>query len=103
MTNDLETKFHQQMLCIYQTAKSDCGYHATRFHQMVNDRGGLATAKALLSSNQFPAGLTKLWECQRLDISMENLILTSPWNNLFTNGELAVAKKRLTDLGYSVV
>ena len=102
MPSDLEKKFHQQMLGIYQTAKSECGYNATRFHQMVNDGGGLATAKALLASNQFSDGLTKLWECQRLDISMENLILKSPWNDLFTDGDLAVAKKRLTDLGYSV-
>ncbi len=100
MTTDLEKQFHQQMLNIYQVAKAECGYNAMRFHQMVHERGGLAAAKALIASNQFSDGLTKLWECQRLDISMENLVLQSPWNSLFTDAELAIANKRLSDLSY---
>ncbi len=99
MLNDLEMKFHQQMLGIYHLTKSECGYSATRFHQMINEKGGLATAKELLISNQFSDGLTKLWEFQHLDISMENLIINSPWNDLFTDKELVIAKKRLAELG----
>lgn len=38
------------MLDIYRQAKSELGYVATRFHQMLEDRGGVDAAKQLLHS-----------------------------------------------------
>ena len=70
--NNLEIQFHQRMLQIYDQAKSECGYTATRFHNMVVDQGGLQAAKALLViRSAYSEGLTRLWEEKRLDISME--------------------------------
>jgi hypothetical protein len=42
--SETERRFHRAMVEIYQTAKRDLGYNATRFIQMVSDRGGLAAA-----------------------------------------------------------
>ena len=98
---DIETAFHKGMLDIYERAKRECNYTATRFLQMVIDDGGLAAAKRLLASDGFSEGLTRLWEEGRLDISMEALVLRDPWRKLFTFEELAVAQRRLNELGYT--
>jgi hypothetical protein len=97
---DLEKEFHKRMLGIYRTALDRCNYRAVRFLQMVHERGGAQAARDLLHALHYPEGLTKLWECNCLDISMEALVIKNPWRQLFTEEELAVAEKRLMDLGY---
>ena len=92
--------FDERMRQIHEQAK-ECGYHATRFIQMVNAEGGLVTAQKLLSAKGYSAGLTRLWEEKRLDISMEATVLQEPWSALFTDEELATARKKLEELGYS--
>lgn len=99
--SDLEIAFHQRMRQIYDQAKNECGYTATRFMQMVNADGGLEAAKKLLSAGGYSEGLTRLWEEKRLDISMEATVLQDPWRQLFTESELAIARKKLEELGYS--
>ena len=96
----LELAFHERMCQIHDQAK-ECGYHATRFIQMVNAEGGLQTAQKLLSAKGYSEGLTRLWEEKRLDISMEATVLQEPWCELFTDEELATARKKLKELGYS--
>ena len=98
---DIEVAFHREMLNIYEQAKTECNYVATRFLQMVGRLGGLAAAKQLLASEGYSEGLTRLWEERRLDISMEALILQDPWRKLFTVEELEIARLRLTKLGYT--
>ncbi|MBW1998582.1 MAG: hypothetical protein JRJ29_11530 [Deltaproteobacteria bacterium] len=101
MNQDIKVQFHRMMMVIYERTKSECNYNATRFLEMVNRYGGLEAAKALLHSPGSQEGLIALWHCGRLDISMEATILKSPWNNLFTEEELEIAKKRLHELGYN--
>jgi len=98
---ELEVAFHERMRQIYDQAKSECGYAATRFLQMVNADGGLKAAKKLLSAGGYSEGLTRLWEERRLDISMEATVLQEPWSQLFTEEELLVARRKLEELGYS--
>ncbi len=86
---------------IYDRAKGECGYNATRFLQLVTENGGLNAAKTFLRLNALSDGLVELWKHKRLDLTMEALILHSPWRSLFTNEELATAETRLRDLGYS--
>jgi 5-methylcytosine-specific restriction enzyme A len=100
MTDNLESKFHNEMLALYETAKVACNYSATRFRQMVLERGGLATAKALLSSTQFSDGLTTLYLCGRLDLCVESVVLRDPWRSLFSEEEIAIARRRLQELDY---
>jgi hypothetical protein len=99
--SDLELAFHVRMQQIYDQAKTECGYTATRFLQLVNAEGGLKAAKKLLIAGGYSEGLTRLWEEKRLDISMEATILQKPWCELFTDDELSIARKKLQELGYS--
>jgi hypothetical protein len=96
----LELAFDERMRQIYDQAKNECGYTATRFLQMVNVGGGLQAAKKLLGSGEYSQGLTRLWEEKRLDISLEATVLTEPWCELFTKQELSVAKMKLEALGW---
>jgi hypothetical protein len=99
--DNLEIQFHDRMLQIYEQAKSECDYTATRFRNMVANQGGLQAARALLNSRAYSEGLTRLWEEKRLDISMEATVLKEPWRHLFTDEELTAARKKLAALGYN--
>ncbi len=96
----LESAFHREMIHVYEQARSECNYTATRFLQMVNEHGGLKAAKLLLAASGHSEGLTRLWEEDRLDISKESNVVQSPWRQLFTPEELAVVERRLSELEY---
>ncbi len=89
------------MIDIHRAA-GEIGYRATVFIGMVQDRGGLATAKALINASTPSDGYTRLFELGRLDLSVEAVVMDNPsWHHLFLPEELARARKRLRDYGYS--
>jgi hypothetical protein len=96
----LEMDFHKDMLAIYRSAKEECHYNATRFLQMVANDGGLKTAKKLLATNEPSDGFTELWKCGRLDLTVENLVLSHDYQGLFTIEEIKIAQERLNAYGY---
>lgn len=101
MSENLEMAFERAMYGVYTKAKSECNYNARIFRQMLDDRGGVGTAKRLLDGYKIHYGLRKLNERGRLDISMEAEIWDNPkWHRLFTDSELKVAEWRLRKLGY---
>ena len=55
-----EREFHRAMVEIYERAKREAGYTATRFVQMVAERGGVQTAKSLLATGDVSEGFTAL-------------------------------------------
>ena len=97
---DLENQFHKEMVRIYREA-TKFGYYPNYFLQMVANDGGLSAAKRLLNSGDTSSGFERLWMEQRLDLSVEALVLQETWSGLFTESELDVARRRLKELGYS--
>jgi len=96
MNEDLERKFHEEMLAIYYKAGRETGYWANRFLQKVRKDGGLRAAKAWLWPEKgLTPGLQRLAREKRLDLSMEALIIEEPWKRLFTKDEIKEAKRRL--------
>lgn len=99
---ELESNFETEMLRDYKEAQK-LGYNATRFLNMFYEFGGVATAKKLLADEKYiQEGIIKLWELSRLDLSAEALVLKPEYRDLFTEAELATAKKRLKELGYNI-
>lgn len=96
----LKNDFHKDMLSIYRDAKTECGYNATRFLQMVAENGGYKTAQKLLATGMPSDGFKVLWECGRLDLTVESLVLSLKYRSLFTELELSTAKERLQSMGY---
>jgi hypothetical protein len=100
---NLEGRFHDKTIEVYDLAKKLCGYNATRFLQKIRRVGGLAAAKAWLdphSESSPTKGFLKLFDADLLEISLEALVLRNPWNQLFGASELAVAAARLRAYGY---
>lgn len=101
MPEPLEIEFHEAMLDIYRRAKSEAKYNAQRFLQMVVDHGGIEAARMLIYADTVSDGYTALWERERLDLTVEAMIVESAeFHPLFTKDELAICSRRLTDYGY---
>jgi hypothetical protein len=96
----LEDRFHRDMVGIYETAKRELHYNASYFIQMVAEHGGLKTAQKLLWTADVSSGFTVLWEHQRLDLSVEALVLQEKYDPLFTDGDRKIARDRLEQYGY---
>jgi hypothetical protein len=96
----LEREFHQRMIAIYVAAKKEARYNATRFLTMVNERGGVETARILLHATSVSEGYTALWERQRLDLTVEALVLEERWQPLFSADERKIAIRRLREYNY---
>lgn len=97
----LQQQFDEAMLDIYRRARDEAGYHATRFFRMLNEQGGLGTARTLLHAANVSDGYTALWERQRLDLTVEAVILGTQWAPLFTDEEREVARRRLEAYGFN--
>jgi len=102
MTSDIVQEFNDDMIQIYHRAKKECHYNATYFLRMVSNHGGIDTAKILLSSEGPQYGFEKLWECGRLDLTVEALVRQPKYSSLFTVPEIQAAEKRLKDYGYEL-
>lgn len=98
----LESQFHEDMINIYNTAKKELGYNASRFKQLVAEKGGLQAAKLLISKEGGTYGFEVLWESKRLDLSVEAHVLKPEYEELFTQQERDICRERLEQFGYVV-
>jgi hypothetical protein len=96
----LERRFHRAMVSIYETAKRELGYNATRFLQMISEQGGLATARQLLWDDKPSDGFTTLWERKRLDLTVEAHVIAPEFAPLFTEADHERAINRLREYGW---
>ena len=96
----LEKKFNDDMNQIYIRAKRELRYNATRFMQLVSDKGGLLAAKELIKKDGGTYGFEVLWENRRLDLSVEAHVLKPEYQELFSNEEIEICRIRLKEFGY---
>lgn len=85
---------------LYMTAKKELGYNATRFLQLISEKGGLQTAKILIGKDNGTYGFGVLCENNRLDLSVEAHVLQPEYNELFTDVERKMCRERLERFGY---
>ena len=99
---EAERKFNIAMKDIYETAKRECGYNATRFIQLVAEKGGITAAKQLINKPGGTDGFITLWQCGRLDLSVEAYVLKEEYRELFTDEERKTCRRRLQEFGYKL-
>lgn len=99
--SDMSELFHQNMLQVYEKAK-DHDYFATYFKGMLDQHGGVETAKRLPGKSEPQTGLFRLWELKKLDSSVEAAVIQERFQELFTDQEVSEARKRFQELNYFV-
>lgn len=92
---NLEQQFHQEMINLCNRSSNEIGYDPRYLRRMISETGGLETARVLLNKKTVSEGFVELARHQRLDLAVEALIQIEPWNALFTQEEIEVARRRL--------
>lgn len=88
---------------IYIAALKETGYRATRFHRMLGEYGGLETARRLINDSSPAEGYTKLYELNRLDLTVEALVVcNSTYHALFSDAEIQLARRRLEEYRFEL-
>jgi hypothetical protein len=96
MNEKLANEFEEGMRNLYRTIVTETKYRPTALRQMIDHYGGVTAAKRLIYSVVPSDGYTKLWELNRLDLTVEAFVLANPqWHSLFTEPELTKAAVRL--------
>lgn len=94
----------QTLYANYLRAGKDFGYWASYFLRALKRHGGLTVAKRILAAS-VEGGKTKgfltLLQHQRLDLSVEAVVLSPQFRDLFSKKELATAEHRLKDFPMS--
>ena len=92
LTRTFEEELREKMI----QAKKECKYNPTRFNQMLAQYGGVETARRLIASAQktgnLSEGLSTLWSCGRLDLSMEESVCKPEYAALFSETEIMYAE-----------
>lgn len=100
MTNKIEDDFKNELLKAVDICIDLYRYRPSYFLQMLSNYGPAGTAIKLVTAAKFHEGFTKLWEFGRLDLTVEAIMLRSPYCQLFSEEVLDKASERLKVLGY---
>jgi hypothetical protein len=90
-----ERAFHGDMVAGADRLRREIGYNPTRFNQMVAEHGGPEAVRRLLQTHDVSDGFATLWENGRLEMSCEAHVLLPWYRDLFTNEQVAIARRRL--------
>lgn len=96
----LEKQFFNKMKNIYHKADKEINYRPTRFLQMLSEKGGVETALSLVAKAEVTEGFVRLWENDRIDLSVEALVLKDDYRELFDDDIRKVCANRLREYGY---
>ena len=94
----LEEQFHEEMIRIGKEAAFVLGRLLPKFDDMMRRYRGLGTAKRILPSCTLT--FKDLCKAKRLDLTVEAVVLDVRFAELFSPGELEVARWRLDKAGY---
>lgn len=103
MLEKLQREFHKDMVNIYSEADKQLGYKAAHFLRMLSEQGGYKTAIKLVSQPKATDGFATLWEYNRLDLSVEVLVCSNKYKDLFDERIRQMCIDRLKEYGYNSV
>jgi hypothetical protein len=92
--------FNSEMNLVYDKAAA-VGVKFSGLRNMLESKEGYQVAIDLISKSTLTEGVTKLWEIQRLDLSIEALALQIRFRSLFNEEVILKAKRNLSSLGYN--
>lgn len=95
--SELEQSFEAKI----RAALSEChrlGYHPSDFEGMLANATAARVAEKLVTSGELQAGLKRLAQMGRFDLSVESIMLEAQFASLFSNQHLAAAQWRLNQV-----
>lgn len=95
----IENEFNMEMMEIYHRALIECNYNASILYNLIATKGCLKTAKRLITKDTF--GFNILCELNRLDLTIESLVLKEKYACLFTPAEITLCTERLKNASQS--
>ncbi|NLB81252.1 MAG: hypothetical protein GX800_06525 [Clostridiaceae bacterium] len=101
MCDNLVERFGNELLEAVRQCQEQLSYNPTYFLRMFHEKGPVEAAKILVNSPAPAEGFTKLWEKQRLDLTVEAHVIKDQYNSLFEQEEIEKARKRLQDYEYN--
>lgn len=96
----LEAEFHRAMTGLHERTKRETDYSGTYFARMVAELGGVEAARRLVTTSKPSVGFTRLWELERLDLSVEAHVVDPRFAPIFTRREVDAARLRLEQYGF---
>lgn len=82
---------------------NSCKYRPQILISMLIESGdAIKTTQQIIRNPNITYGFEKLRECNRLDLTLEAILLEEEWANLFTEDEKNIAGDRLAEVGYHV-
>lgn len=98
----LANRFHHDLVEGIRTLSREIGYRAPRFARMLNEHGGVETARRLLQGPRTSEGFQILMAHHKLEWSVEAWVLRPEYADLFSDGERDEARRRLEEHGFDV-
>ncbi len=95
----LETGLQSEFLRAIRE-RIDMGYYPVQFLNVLQNHGPVITAAHFVMAYQDPEGFETLIVSQRLDLTVEAIILQEPYRLLFMPEVLERAEQKLRDIGY---
>lgn len=96
----LEEQFHAEMIRIC-TEAIEGGYTTKYVRDQVQRNGGLIVARCILNAEHVSRAFNPLVDAGQERLTVEALVLSRNWDDLFTQEELNIAKERLRCIGFS--
>lgn len=81
---------------VYLRILRECHLHEQELLEMIANSSGLMAAKSLLNERPVQVGFRGLRRRQRLDFTVEHLVIQPRWRHLFVDKEIATAMRRLS-------
>lgn len=97
---DMEKKFSAEWMKKTEESQGLDGYNAARLLKEIGERGGVSVAKRALYRNGSSENFEILKKHNRLDLSMEALVVKGEYGSLFDDSEVNDCLELLCECGY---
>ena len=98
---ELKKSFHQDIINLYKMINKIVKYKPTRLMDFINKYGGYEAAVKYITTESNVQDFAVLWECERLDLSVEALITNEKYRSIFSEDVLAYCDRKLKEYSYA--
>ena len=95
--------FDVALLTAMERSRVEVGHDPSALRLMSHRLGALGAARALLATATISDGFVALWERDRLDLTVESLVLDDAFAHLFTQEQQDTARRRLDAVTFGLV